>query len=64
MNDQNMADKAKHFKKVFDSLPELNKTTLTFVFTFFKEKILKNEVHNKMNIQNVSICFAPCIFRS
>lgn len=64
MNDAEVHDKISHLKSVYDAMPELNKTTLTFIFYFFKEKLLKYEHLNKMNAQNIAICFAPCIFRS
>lgn len=36
MNDQGVKDKTDHLKRAFESMPELNKTTLTFIFSFLK----------------------------
>lgn len=64
MSDQGVADKVKYMKEIVNTLPEINKLTLIFIFNFFREKVLKKEQFNKMSAQNIAICFAPCIFRS
>jgi hypothetical protein len=64
MKDESVTDKSAHLKSVVADLPELNKISLTFVFTFFKEKVIRNEADNKMSANNIAVCFAPCILRS
>jgi hypothetical protein len=64
MKDESVTDKSAHLKSVVAALPELNKISLTFVFNFFKEKVIKNEADNKMSANNIAVCFAPCILRS
>lgn len=36
MNDQGVKDKTDHLKRVFEKMPVLNKTTLTFLFGFLR----------------------------
>ena len=35
-----------------------------FLINFFRQKIIPKEEINKMGVQNLSICFAPCWFRA
>lgn len=43
-------------------LPEINKNVLFFLLKFF-EKIIENQLKNKMNSYNLAVCFSPCLLK-
>jgi hypothetical protein len=44
-------------------MPPLNYRILQFLLEFLKYKVAAMETHNKMNYYNLSVMFAPCLFR-
>eukprot|EP00825_Cyclidium_porcatum_P018117 TRINITY_DN2073_c0_g1_i3.p1 TRINITY_DN2073_c0_g1~~TRINITY_DN2073_c0_g1_i3.p1 ORF type:complete len:247 (-),score=47.42 TRINITY_DN2073_c0_g1_i3:86-826(-) len=46
-----------------NKLPEVNKRILVYLIEFLKYIASFNQ-QNNMNIQNLSVCFAPCILKS
>lgn len=51
-------------KEVVHHLPNVNQASLTLLINFLRRHILPKEDLNKMGVQNLAICFAPCWFRS
>lgn len=35
-----------------------------FLLQFLRDDVISNVLYNKMTAQNISICFAPCLFRA
>lgn len=51
-------------KGIINRLPKLNFITLAFLIDFLKKDVIVREKENKMNANNIAICFSPCLFRS
>ena len=47
------------YKNALKKLPSYNFSTISYIFTFFRNYILPNEKVNKMNSSNLSIIFGP-----
>lgn len=64
MDDKPTGDTNQLLKSVISELPLIHRTSLMFLINFMRDKILPKEEVNKMGVQNLAICFAPCWFRS
>ena len=53
-----------NIKAVLGKLKRVNYISLMHLIEFLKDEVVSRESKNKMNYQNVAICFAPCLMHS
>jgi len=63
MHDQGVTNKKLFIKDIAATFPKLNRLTLIFLIDFLKKDVIAREHFNKMSLNNVAICFAPCLMR-